>query len=65
MIKIIIHFKRNSNNRMPPIINNVFPLNRDDAVDPTEETILVPVDSKELAVFVTPLNKLLDDETTG
>jgi hypothetical protein len=61
---MIIHFKRKSSNRIAPIINNVFPLNRELAVDPTDETMLVPVDNKEEAVFVTLLNKLLDDETT-
>ncbi len=58
------HFKRKSSNRIAPIYNNVFPLNRELAVDPTDETMLVPVDNKEDAVFVTLLNKLLDDETT-
>jgi len=65
MIKIIIHFNRKSNNRIPPIINNVFPDNRLLAVLPTEEIIDVPVPNIELAEFVTPLNKVLDDETTG
>jgi hypothetical protein len=58
------HFKRKSSNRIAPIYNNVFPLNKEDAVDPTDETTFVAVPNKDPTEFVTLLNKLLDDETT-
>ncbi len=58
------HFIKNNNKTIAPIINKVFPLNNEEAVEPMLEAIFVTELNNDDAVFVIPLTKFDEELTT-